>query len=75
MNRSFYHYLMTLRGPNQLDQVTEFANEAGKDIQFPKHSSDYEELSDYLEMNVGYLTSMDVFDAAWEQYLENNHAS
>lgn len=71
MSRSFYHYLMTLRGP-QHDAVTTFANEAGKDIQFPKHSSEYEEVSDYLEMNVDYLDSMDVFDEAWDKYKENS---
>ncbi|OTP12134.1 hypothetical protein A5844_000350 [Enterococcus sp. 10A9_DIV0425] len=70
MYRSFYHYLMTLRGGS--DSVSSFATEAGKDIQFPKHSTSYEEISDYLEMNVDYLPSMDIFDNAWEQYLENN---
>ena len=44
-----------------------------KDIQFPKHSSSYEEISSYLELNVDYLPSMDIFDEAWEKYLENNH--
>ena len=43
------------------------------DIQFPKHSSSYEEISNYLELNVDYLPSMDIFDEAWEKYLENNH--
>lgn len=30
-----YHYLMTLKGPAK-DPETDFANEAAKDIQFPK---------------------------------------
>ena len=33
MRRSFYHYLMTLKGPAK-DPETDFANEAAKDIQF-----------------------------------------
>ncbi|WP_275400314.1 YozE family protein [Enterococcus faecium] len=73
MNRSFFHYLMTLRGGGVHDTLSIFATEAGKDIQFPKHSSSYEEISSYLELNVDYLSSMDIFDEAWEKYLENNH--
>jgi uncharacterized protein YozE (UPF0346 family) len=73
VNRSFFHYLMTLRGGGTHDALSVFATEAGKDIQFPKHSSSYEEISNYLELNVDYLPSMDIFDEAWEKYLENNH--
>lgn len=32
-----YHYLMTLKGPAK-DSETDFANEAAKDIQFPKQN-------------------------------------
>lgn len=71
MRRSFYHYLMTLKGPGG-DAETNFANHAAKDIQFPKQSEDYHELSTYLEMNSDYLTNMHIFDALWEKYLENN---
>lgn len=73
MNQSFYHYLMTLRGSRQDDLLSVFAMEAGKDIQFPKHSTSYEEISDYLELNVDYLSSMDIFDEAWTKYIENYH--
>ena len=66
MNRSFFHYLMTLRGGGTHDALSVFATEAGKDIQFPKHSSSYEEISNYLELNVDYLPSMDIFDEAWD---------
>lgn len=48
MTRSFYHYLMTLKGPGA-DAIQVFANHAAKDIQFPKHSENYEEISNYLE--------------------------
>ena len=49
MRRSFYHYLMTLKGPAK-DSETDFANEAAKDIQFPKQTEDYHELSSYLSL-------------------------
>ncbi|MGM0124475.1 hypothetical protein IGI37_001853 [Enterococcus sp. AZ194] len=72
MRRSFYHYLMTLRGPDRQNAEMNFANDVSHDIQFPKQSEDYEELSSYLEISVDYLSSMDVFDKTWEKYLENN---
>ncbi|MDA9470349.1 YozE family protein [Enterococcus sp. 5H] len=71
MRRSFYHYLMTLRTPIKTTE-SQFANDAAKDIQFPKQSEDYHELSTYLEMNVDYLPNMLIFDEVWEKYLENN---
>ncbi|MEY8444880.1 YozE family protein [Enterococcus ratti] len=73
MNQSFYHYLMTLRGGKSNDPISVFATEAGNDIQFPKHSTSYEEISNYLELAVNYLPSMDIFDQVWESYIENNH--
>lgn len=64
---------MTLRGGKPEDQLSAFATEAGKDLQFPKHSTSYEELSNYLELNIDYLSSMAIFDEAWEKYMENNY--
>ena len=49
-----------------------FANDVSRDIMFPKHSEDYHEVADYLELNVKYLDSMDLFDQVWEKYVENN---
>ncbi|EOT42816.1 MULTISPECIES: YozE family protein [Enterococcus] len=72
MRRSFYHYVLTLKGPNHLSEEQVFANHVSHDIQFPKHTGDYDELSSYLEMNVDYLSSMDIFDRIYEQYVENN---
>ncbi|MFK4565720.1 YozE family protein [Enterococcus sp. UD-01] len=71
MRRSFYHYLMTLRAPVKTEE-SQFANNAAKDIQFPKQSEDYHELSTYLELSVDYLPNMLIFDEVWQKYLENN---
>ena len=46
----------------------EFARSAYDDHSFPKSSTDYDELSSYLELNGHYLSSMTVFDEAWELY-------
>lgn len=72
MRRSFYHYLMTLRGPDRNNPEVSFANLAAKDIQFPKHSEEYNEISSYLELETDYLENMDIFDHVWTKYLENN---
>ncbi|MFV0557219.1 MAG: YozE family protein [Enterococcus sp.] len=72
MSRSFYHYLMTLKGPNHQDAEQVFALSASEDIAFPKQSESYEEVANYLELSVDYLPSMDIFDRLWEQYLDNN---
>lgn len=72
MRRSFYHYILTQRGHNQNDPVEAFADAVAKDIMFPKHSDDYHEIADYLELSVNYLDSMDLFDQVWDKYLENN---
>ena len=62
---SFYRFLMTQRNPGSAD------DNAQHDSSFPKQEEDYEKLSDYLELNAGYLPSMSVFDKAYQLYLDN----
>ncbi|HLU21368.1 YozE family protein [Lederbergia graminis] len=71
MNKSFYHFLMKFRQPSANDELSSFANAAYKDHSFPKQSSDYQELSDYLELNVDYLPTVAFFDYVWELYVES----
>ncbi|MCY8909235.1 YozE family protein [Bacillus atrophaeus] len=66
--KSFYHYLMKYRNPKPKDSISEFANQAYEDHSFPKMSSDYHEISSYLELNADYLDTMATFDEAWEKY-------
>lgn len=70
MRDSFYRFLMTQRNPNSADEIEQFANNAFLDSTFPKQSTDFEEISKYLEENASYLPSMTIFDAAWQRYLE-----
>lgn len=72
MKRSFYHYILTLRGPKIESEITHLANEIGNDITFPKHTDSYEEVSSYLELSSSYIDNMDIFDQAWELYIANN---
>ncbi|SJZ81430.1 Uncharacterized protein YozE, UPF0346 family [Pilibacter termitis] len=71
MGRSFYHYLMSERNPKGHTTASVLANLVDKDISFPKHSEEYEEVSSYLELE-GYLPSMSLFDEVWAEYLEKN---
>lgn len=68
MQRSFYSWLMSQRNPNFANEVQEFANRAWFDNSFPKQSTDFHEISEYLETNVSYV-NLEVFDLAWSQYL------
>lgn len=68
MRRPFYSWLMTEQNPTALTDVQQFANGAFYDLQFPKQSQDFDELSNYLEVNAPYLHSMTTFDEAWEMY-------
>ncbi|MBD5430989.1 YozE family protein [Lactobacillus agrestimuris] len=67
---SFYRYLMTQRDPDSTDDVAQFANNAQNDPTFPRQEQDYEKLSEYLELNAGYLPSMTIFDQAYKMYQE-----
>ncbi|ANI94887.1 YozE family protein [Lactiplantibacillus plantarum] len=69
MHKTFYTFLMTQRNPDSTDAIAEFANNAFLDQLFPKQSKDFHELSQYLELNAGYLPTMTVFDDAWQSYL------
>lgn len=67
---SFYRYLMTQRDADSNDDIAQFANNAQNDQTFPKQEQNYEKLSDYLELNAGYLPSMSIFDQAYQMYRE-----
>jgi uncharacterized protein YozE (UPF0346 family) len=69
MAKTFYHFLMKYRHPAPKDAISIFANDAYMDHSFPKTSSDYHEISSYLELNGSYLENMSVFDEAWDLYL------
>lgn len=72
MTRSFYHYVLTLRGAMKHDVVSIFAEAVSHDPQFPKQSTDYDEISSYLEVEADYISTMQLFDEIWELYVEHN---
>ena len=72
MKRSFYHYVLTLKGATFPNEESHFADAVSLDGMFPKHTTDYQEVSDYLELSTDYMPSMDLFDIVWQKYVENN---
>lgn len=72
MKQSFYQYVQTLRGALKVTPISQLAEDIFHDRQFPKQSESYHDISNYLETNAYYVTSMDVFDTIWEHYLESN---
>lgn len=73
MVKSFYHFLMKYRHPAPKDEISRLANHAYLDHSFPKQSSDYHEISSYLELNGHYLDSMAIFDEAWQDYTSSEN--
>lgn len=72
MAKSFYHYIVKYRNQTAKDQISQFANDVYHDHSFPKGSTDYHELSSYLELNGHYIENMSLFDELWDLYLSEN---
>ncbi|MBP1950760.1 YozE family protein [Virgibacillus litoralis] len=70
--RSFYHYMMTYRGKKKADDESKLADWIFYDHDFPKHSTDYDEISNYLEWNSPFANALAVFDQLWDIYTTKN---
>jgi len=68
MRKSVYHFLVKYRQPESKDELSYFASEVYNDHGFTKHSMDYYEISNYLELNGNYQSSLTLFDRVWELY-------
>lgn len=66
--KTFYQHLMTFRGKRVPDDKSRLADWAFFDHDFPKHSNDYDELSNYLEWNSPFANALRTFDEIWELY-------
>lgn len=62
---------MTQRNPKSNEPVAILADYAFDEITFPKHSSDFETVSRYLEDEASFSFNLTDFDDIWEDYL--NH--
>ncbi|WEV44931.1 YozE family protein [Streptococcaceae bacterium ESL0687] len=66
---SFYTYLMAKRGPKEDCDLTILANEVFNDSTFPRHTSDFNEISDYLEREAPFSFNLGKFDEIFDNYL------
>ena len=71
MRKSFYSWLMTERNPKSQQPVAVLADLVFAEPDFPKQSSDFDEVSRFLEENASFNFSLSDFDGIWESYL--NH--
>lgn len=72
MRKTFYEYLMTLKEVKVATIISQLAEDVSLDPQFPKQSKDYNQISEYLEMNTNYFPDLSLFDRLWEIYIEEN---
>lgn len=65
MNHTFYKYVLTFRGGPHSDKKAQFAEAMFYDLTFPKQSSDFHEISRYIEELAHQDMSATVFDDLW----------
>ncbi|WLV25929.1 sterile alpha motif-like domain-containing protein [Aciduricibacillus chroicocephali] len=68
--RSFYQYAKSYRGELKITDEGRLAEWIVDDFDFPKQSTDYDELSEYIEWNSPFPGAASVFDKLWTEYLE-----
>lgn len=71
MRKSFYSWLMTQRHSTVNQSLSLLADLAFEDIAFPKHTTDFDIISRYLEDDAAFYFSLKEFDSIWEIYLEH----
>lgn len=60
---------MTQRNPKSNAPVAILADYAFEEVDFPKQSDDFDEVSRFLEESASFAFSMSDFDTIWEEYL------
>lgn len=71
MKKSFYQFVLTFRGGDLADQKVNFAENVFFDHSFPKQSSSFHELSNYIETKGDENLLISTFDELWELYEES----
>lgn len=64
--KTFYHFVLTYRGANNAQGY--FAEAVFEDSMFPRTSSSFSELSEYIEMQASEYMTTTVFDELWDVY-------
>lgn len=71
MSKSFYQFMLKFRNEITKSELSMLAEAMYHDHAFPKQAIEYEEISNYLELHVSYITDMSLFDEVWEMYVED----
>lgn len=66
--KTFYEFILTYRGKLSADDKCKLADWVFQDHDFPKQSTNYSEISDYLEWNSPFVNALSIFDELWEIY-------
>ncbi|MTD29767.1 YozE family protein [Planomicrobium sp. YIM 101495] len=69
MKKSFYHFAQIHRGKMHADEFSRFGDAVFLDHSFPKTSSDFDDLSRYIEEKAHPHMTAAVFDQLWEEYV------
>lgn len=69
MRKSFYHWLMTQRHHGTDTALADLAEQVFYEADFPKQSSDFDQVSRFLEEEASFAFSLSDFDRIWEDYL------
>lgn len=68
MERSFYQFALKYRGKLVQDDYSRFAEAMFLDHSFPKTSTDFQEISQYVEEKAHPILQASTFDRMWEEY-------
>lgn len=71
MRKSFYTWLMTQRNPKSQSPVALLADLVFHETDFPKQSTEFDEVSRFLEERASFSFPMTDFDRIWEEYVEH----
>ncbi|MGX7348982.1 YozE family protein [Dolosicoccus paucivorans] len=71
MQLSFYSFIIRFVDKDADDPRSRLANAVHEDSTFPKHTEDFEEITQHLEMDSRYSRLLSAFDDAWSDYQLN----
>ena len=64
--KTFYEFVLTYRGADNEKGI--FAEVVFEDSTFPRATSEFDDVSNYVEMQGNTYMSTKVFDALWSEY-------
>ena len=64
--KTFYEFVLTFRGA--ANEKGDFAEAVFEDSLFPRRTSNFHELSQYVEMQADDYMKISIFDEIWEEY-------